>query len=170
MVEKIPADICTDNHYYTFTINPDDKHQYQNSPTRLAQVTQDVRDLLYKQLFNRYEYELYTEVSHPEKGQESHIARVHYHGWIKLLPEKRAGFYIEHFHKLCAWSRIEIDTIKDSSWLDYCTKDEKEMEPYCRECKVPYVLRHTDLAKPHHPTNKVTKKEFFDTRSSMVRG
>lgn len=140
MVEKTP---------YTFTVNPDDKHQYVRRPCRIAMVTADVRELLYTTLGSDYEYELYTEVSKPEQSQEGKITRIHYHGIIRLTPFQCAEFYVDKMPYLNMWCRIEVDTIKDiNKWEEYICKDRHEMEPYCNYYKVPYMLSNKMLYKP----------------------
>jgi hypothetical protein len=82
MVENMPK------YAHTFTLAPDNKHQYQNSPTRLKQVTYDVIQMLQTVLGNKYTWELNTEIKYITQSVESQIARIHYHGYIILTPHR----------------------------------------------------------------------------------
>lgn len=155
---------CPDNNRVietlTFTLCPNDKHQFITSPVRLRMVTDYIRMLLKDNLNdNEYNYCIYPEVSYPEKSQDGSMARIHFHGILEFMSDHaKPQFYIEHFHHINKNCRMEVDTIEDyEGWREYCTKNWSTMIPYCERQKVPYRITHT-LGYPTAPkTNKNIK-------------
>jgi len=130
----------------TLTICPDDKHQYVSSPTRVRQVSDYVRTLMYNSMSDKYfRYTMYTEVSYPEVSKDGIGGRIHFHGTVYFVkPYSKPLFFTEVISKLNQSCRLEHDTISDADkWRNYCTKDQSEMEPYCVLYKTPWMFTET---------------------------
>lgn len=141
---------------YTFTIAPDDKHQYLRRPCRLRLVVDDVRDLLYTYLGSSYKYEVRPEISFPAVTQQGSGGRVHFHGIIYLSPEDKCRLYTDVLPYLSLWTRIEIDTIEDLEvWKNYIKKEEKGMRAFCKSERVMYIIND----KTNYKLSQQSKKK-----------
>lgn len=140
LTEPIPPS----GYFHTFTICPTDEQQHVNSPCRINMVSNHIRTILYDTIGDVFYYNLFTEISEPQIGQDSVMARIHFHGVISLSPEQKVLFYAEYFHKLSRYFRFEVDTIKYEveKFLIYCTKQRDGMEKYCMSYKTEYMIHH----------------------------
>lgn len=98
---------------YTFTLNPDDDHQYWAYPDRIDMVKEwgiHVIDKLSAQI------SLYIEISR--------LGRLHFHGTIKWNGSKQVlAFYCNELHDVLKHGQIEIGNIDSlSEWSEYCQK------------------------------------------------
>lgn len=144
---------------YCFTIAPPDKLQHRNSPCRIVQVSDNIRSILHDILGDRFPYWLIIEVTDPDTGQEGSLARVHFHGWIKLKPTDYITFYVEYFHKLNFYFRIEVKDMKNMGWINtYCSKQRDAMKPYCRLYNIPYEITEKSKLPSQYDSYRIGPK------------
>ncbi len=108
--------------WYSFTLNPIDKHQFFGKVDRYMKF----RNFVYENLFILANYEAFIELSEPRgfSIQGYSGPRLHIHGKLKFdTKSELAKFLLLSFYSLTRWTSVDIDTIDDSDWwYKYCTK------------------------------------------------
>lgn len=100
---------------YSFTLNPDDQHQYYGEADRLHKVLK-----YHTKLFQRHcwEYELYPEISTPMDSKTK--PRIHFHGFIAFRNTQQLLKWYEVIHyDLGKFAYFDLDTVAD---VDYYYK------------------------------------------------
>lgn len=130
-----PPDMLTINTLYSFTLNPDDKHQYYGEPERLYKCMVFVKKLLDKQSF---EYHVWPEISTPKNSLKT--PRVHFHGFIKFINSMQiAKWYNQIHNQLAKVSYFDIDLANDPEiYHQYSQKNFKLMDAICHYIGIDY--------------------------------
>lgn len=119
---------------YSITINPDDKHQYYQSPKanytsykdRLKTFSKYWHNL-FTEMFSLHEIDYYLCIECSEPIDKPTPPRLHFHGWIRFNSVDAINEYLLiNMRALQHVSNINIDTISDHEyWYDYCHKQEQ---------------------------------------------
>ena len=109
--------------WYSFTLNPVDKHQYFGSVNRVRLF----RSYMYEQLLAfKPSYRFHIEVSEPRgmKTQGYNGPRLHLHGKVMFKNLKVLGwFLLIGYYKLLRFTSVDIDSIQSIDvWDKYCMK------------------------------------------------
>jgi len=126
---------------FSFTLNPNDKHQFFGRVARTGVATishrtniaEHIRPYIQKlQLFPEYSFPL-------KSGKTTHGPRLHYHGTIVF--KNIIGFLESGYYQLTKWCNIDFDSIEDPSyWKSYCIKDQNVMKDFYKERHIKYGI------------------------------
>lgn len=110
---------------YSFTINPNDRYQYFEDPSRITRAIIHLKKALD---FCSFHYNLYCEMSQPNDSMR--LPRLHAHGLIEFdSPLQVKRWYEVDFNKLSKTNYFNLDTIEDiKQWSKYCKKNNLIME------------------------------------------
>lgn len=118
---------------YSFSYNPEEQPLFEQF-YKVKLNTLNKWSEYYSALFTSLKYckiICYMEIS--SKG------RFHYHGLVMVTDIPR--FIINDLAKLRHYGTYEIDEIKDKTvWLDYCLKQQRFMEKYCKDNDMLYKV------------------------------
>ncbi len=105
---------------YEITINPADIKQFAYSDLRGIRCVNYWRDLLKGM---NCIYSLRTELSMPQKGNMSHISRIHYHGFIVWKnPSQLYDFFLTDYCKLTQVADVQFNYARPEYWIVYILK------------------------------------------------
>lgn len=147
-----PEDIIVDIKY-TFSINPDDDHQYWLDDDRINKS----RDIM-QSYINSIDADIVLQM------EVSRLGRLHYHGTIEFDHHKQVlKFFCISLRNLLNKTTIEIDNIVDlSEWHEYCQKgshfelphiitNKAQLERYKQLVKRIYLKQHPiDIEHKHY--------------------
>ncbi len=112
------------NKLYELTIAPDDVHQYIGKG--------DIRDIICLKYFRELMaslnivYSLRTEITMPQYGQDHHLSRIHFHGFVYWKSyEQIYQFFLYGFSKLTQCSRVQFNYARKGYWLAYMLKSKE---------------------------------------------
>lgn len=109
---------------YEITFNPNDKYQFATPNIRNRH--NKICNLLCE-IFLGVDaiYCMYAEISQPQFGDKykNTVARIHWHGIIEFERNRDiCDFYLNHWHKLTAIGRIQLNKFRPNYWPQYICK------------------------------------------------
>lgn len=119
---------------YSITINPNDKHQYYQSPKANYTSYKDRLKTfkrywsnMFTEMFSLHETDYYLCIECSEPIDKPTAPRLHFHGWIRFNTIDSINEYLLiNLRALQSVANINIDTIEDHDyWYDYCHKQEQ---------------------------------------------
>lgn len=113
------------NEIYSFTYNPEDKHQCFGDADRFRKCRDHFYQLLVGLTPNGIQYEAVIELSEPRKIQRGYPgSRYHIHGILKITHKKGIFYLLDQFqYTLSRTGDTDIDTCPDPlKWEQYMKK------------------------------------------------
>ncbi len=129
---------------YTFSVAPDDDHQYFKHPDR-NKMLKDYYLKKFKKLGHSAHIIMVLECSSPRTKNPIQQTRLHFHGTICFSPIGIFKFYAHNWNDLLLNSLFEIDTIDcPETWHNYMYKDASIMIPYSKYYNLDYPFYQND--------------------------
>ncbi len=154
---------------YSFSINPNDEHQWFGCCDRIRK-TQSYVILRLKNLIPEdvAKWQLYPEISMPQWKPDTKGPRIHYHGYITF--NDSVQFLSDCFYVLSQLFNFKIDYINDEAYYKwYTTKDKDVFKPKWNKLELEYPITNESESKFLYLLNNSSLSRYNSKDKKLIQ-